>query len=352
MSLSVGIVGLPNVGKSTIFNTLTKQQTPAENRPFCTIDPCVGVVDVPDERLKKIAEIEKSAKSIYTTVNFVDIAGLIKGASKGEGLGNAFLSHIREVDVIFHLVRGFDKKDVLHTEGSIEPQRDIEIINAELILSDIEVIEKKLKKIEKDVKKGDKDALREKEILSSALEQLNKSNLLSDKEHKEEEKKMLSANGLLTIKPMLYILNISQSTDISKIENSLKEKNIIYIDISFEEGMADLGKEEAEELRKGMVGDSIDVVIRRAYDLLELITFFTAGEKEARAWTTNRNATLPRAGRSIHTDFEEKFIRAEVVSYKDFIESGSIAKARENGKLRIEGKEYIVQDGDIIYFRI
>ncbi len=358
MALSVGIVGLPNTGKSTLFNTLTEKCVPAENFPFCTIDPSVGVVKVLDERLNKLANLSKSEKVIETAIEFVDIAGLVKGASSGEGLGNEFLTHIKETDAIAHTVRIFEDKDITHVEGNVSPLRDIEIINTELILKDIQIIENRLQKLAKDLKKNDKDALKESEILKKGLLVLNKGELLSNENKSEEEVKTFNNIGLITTKPMFFILNtkvFEESSVPSELKDYLTKTNSkwVLVDVLTEgelKGSTDAEKEMRKELN--IEEDGIDRIIKTAYDLLNLITFFTTGEKESRAWAISKGSTAPRAGRAIHSDFEDKFIRAEVISYDDLIKFGSVQAAREGGSVRIEGKDYIVKDADVINFRI
>jgi ribosome-binding ATPase YchF (GTP1/OBG family) len=333
MSLSMGIVGLPNVGKSTLFNALTKKSVPAENYPFCTIDPSVGIVPVPDERLYKLSELSKSKKTIPAVVEFVDIAGLVKGASEGEGLGNKFLSNIREVDAILEMVRVFKDDDIIHVHGKIDPLGDIEVINYELILADEETVTKRIGNLQKEVKAGKKDAIAEEAVLKKVDEVLKAGKLANTLDLNTEEKLILKGMHLLTAKPILYALNTSEVAG----ENVLEVKNKIpgpYVEVDpvFERGFDDL--------------------IKKSYETLNLMTYFTTGEDESRAWTVEKGSTAPVAGMAIHTDFRDKFIRCEVVSYKDLIDSGSYAAAKENGKVRTEGKEYIVKDGDVIEFRI
>lgn len=325
----MGIVGLPNVGKSTLFNALTKKSVPAENYPFCTIDPSVGIVAVPDERLWKLSEFSKSAKTIPAVIEFVDIAGLVAGASKGEGLGNKFLTNIREVDAIAHVVRTFEDPDVIHVANKVDPLSDIGVINLELILSDMEIVSKRIGTLGKDVKKGDKLAIAEEALLKRIEAVLEAGQLASTAEVTDEEKFMIKSLNLLTLKPMLYVLNTSEANE--NVEFAVPGA-FVKIDSVFEKGFDDL--------------------IKASYELLGLEMYFTTGEDETRAWTIAVGSTAPIAGTAIHTDFKDKFIRAEVVAYDDLIEAGSYADAKAKGKVRTEGKEYIVKDGDVIEFRI
>ncbi len=354
MSLSIGIVGLPNVGKSTLFKTLTKKEVDIANYPFCTIDPNVGVVLVPDQRVDKLAEISKSKKKIYATVDFVDIAGLVKGASQGEGLGNKFLSHIREVDAVLYVLRAFKNSDIINTQQDIDPLRDKEILDVELILKDLETINKRIDGLEGDVRAGKKDAIKEMAILQKAKEFLTQEKLLCDINFLDEEKEILNSFQLLTLKPRLYLLNgkeeeIEESV-MQSFASGLGQKNSVFLDVQSEYESEGLSPEERVEL--GLPGLSeTDVLVKKSYELLSLITFLTTGEDETRAWTIKRGDMAPVAGAAIHSDFQEKFVKAEVVFWEDLIKSGGYAKAREKGLIRTEGKEYVVQDGDVIEFK-
>ncbi len=335
MSLSIGIVGLPNVGKSTLFETITKKKVDCANYPFCTIDPNVGVVAVPDERLDQLEKTNNSLKKTYTTIEFVDIAGLVEGANKGEGLGNKFLANIRETNAIIYVLRAFQKKDIATTQSEINPLKEKEILDTELILSDLETIQRR-------IDKGDKKELN---ALLKAEDYLKKELILSEQEFTEEESKILKNYQLLTMKPRLYLLN-GKKEEIKEIDN-FDKKNCLTIDVETEYEIASFTKEEKQSL--GITEESkFNQLIKKSYQLLDLITFFTSGEKESRAWTLKRGQKAPQAGGAIHSDFEENFIKAHVINWKDLVDVGGYAKARDKGLIRIEGKDYVVKDGDVI----
>lgn len=349
MSLSIGIVGLPNVGKSTLFKTLTKKQVLIANYPFATIDPNVGVVLVPDERVDKLAELSKSKKKIYATVDFVDIAGLVKGASTGEGLGNKFLANIREVDAIIYVLRMFSNPDIINTQQEINPQNEKEILDTELILKDLETVNKRIDGLEGQVRQNEKEAVKEMAVLKKAKDFLSQEKVLIDQEFTDDEKEILHSYQLLTFKPRLYLLNGSPEEAKSCIDVGFLSSSVI-LDVAQEYESAEFSKEERVGL--GLPEESgLDLLIKKAYELLGLITFLTTGEDETRAWTIKNGDTAPIAGAAIHSDFQNKFVKAEVVFWKDLLDAGSYAKAREQGKLRTEGKEYVVQDGDVIEFK-
>ena len=346
MSLSIGIVGLPNVGKSTLFKTLTKKQVLIANYPFATIDPNIGVVLVPDERVDKLAELSHSAKKIYATVDFVDIAGLVKGASTGEGLGNKFLANIREVDAVLYVLRAFKNADIINTQTEINPLKEKEILDVELILKDLETVNKRIDAIQGDVRQNKKESIKENTALQKAKEYLSQEKVLCDMPFSEEEKEILNSFQLLTFKPRLYLLNgvPEEIIDVGRLQNSL------VLDIAQEYESAEFTAEERAGL--GLPAESgLDILIKKAYELLGLITFLTTGEDETRAWTIKKGDTAPIAGAVIHTDFLNKFVKAEVVFWQDLLNAGGYAKAREQGKLRTEGKEYVVTDGDVIEFK-
>jgi len=352
MSLSIGIVGLPNVGKSTLFKTLTKKEILIANYPFATIDPNIGVVLVPDERVDKLAELSKSKKKIYATVDFVDIAGLVKGASEGEGLGNKFLANIRETDAILYVLRAFKNADIVNTQNEVNPLCDKGILDVELILKDLETINKRIDGLDGEVRQNKKEAVKEMEVCKKAKDFLTQEKILIDQSFTEDETEILKSFQLLTFKPRLYLLN-GKDEDVSREVLEIFEKNnwqYLIIDIATEFVAEGLSKQEREEL--GLPIDSeTDILVKKSYQLLNLITFLTTGEDETRAWTINRGEKAPKAGSAIHTDFENKFVKAEVVFWKDLIDAGGYPKARELGKLRTEGKEYVVKDGDVIEFK-
>ncbi|MBD3244800.1 MAG: redox-regulated ATPase YchF [Candidatus Moranbacteria bacterium] len=350
--LKVGIVGLPNVGKSTLFKVLTKNPVDINNYPFCTIDPNIGIVPIQDKRLDKLTELSGSEKKIPTAIEFVDIAGLVKGAHKGEGLGNQFLSNIRNMDLICHVIRFFGSKNIKHIEDSIDPVRDYEIINTELILADLATVEKRKAKTQKIAKSANKEAQIALQGLEKLQKTLNQNKLARKSELTKEEKEILSDLHLITQKPFIYAFNISQDTPeeiLDKQKKFLKQKNHVLIDMKTEEELLDLSKEEADELG---LKSNIAQLPKVAYDTLNLITFFTTGPEESRAWTVEKGASAPEAGAKIHNDFKNKFIKAEVINYQEFVYAGSYKTAREKGLLRTEGKDYIVRDGDIIIFKI
>lgn len=358
--MKIGIVGLPNVGKSTIFNAITKAGVESANYPFCTIDPNVGVVTVPDERLEVLEKMYQSKRVVPTTIEFVDIAGLVRGASKGEGLGNKFLSHIREVDAIAHVVRCFEDENVVHVEGKIDPLDDLETINLELILADLEMVDRRVEKTRK-AAKGDKAERANLEILEKLKAILEAGRMPLDTDFSEDEWQYVSGLQLISTKPVLYIANVSEDDLISDnaMVKALKEKvsgdnrEVIKISAKIEEEIAELDDEEKALFLTdlGLEASGLDQVIRAGYKLLGLITFLTAGPEETRAWTIRKGTKAPQAAGKIHSDIERGFIRAEITTYEQLVEAGSDVKAKELGVTRIEGKDYVMQDGDVTFFR-
>lgn len=364
MSLSIGIVGLPNVGKSTLFKALTKKEVLIANYPFATIDPSVGVVPVPDHRLDALAKMSNSKKKVPAIVEFVDIAGLVQGASEGQGLGNQFLSHIREVDAIGQVVRLFEDPDITHVHGQIDPLHDIEVINLELVLADRETVAKRMGTVEREARSGDKESQAELAVLKKLALPLEDGRLARAALLDEAEMKIAKQLHLMTLKPMLYILNrksgmINVDAEGGErwrvLQNFFEKEKAqwVFVDAGVEQELTDVHDDERADFRRelGVAEDGLDALIKASYALLNLMSFLTTGEQESRAWTITRGSTAPHAGAAIHSDFRDKFIRAEVINWEKLLEAGSWSKAREKGQVRTEGKEYVVQDGDVMEFR-